>query len=101
VTFTAGTTQTINGTFTANGTSANKITINSSAAGVAYLSKASGAVICDHLILSKSSAGGGATWFAGSNSQDGGDNSGWLWQDPPKPMGQNSFNGNPMGGMAA
>ncbi len=80
ITFTASTTQTISGTLSCTGTSGNVITINSSSGGSAgILSKASGTVSCDYLSLSDSTATGGATFNAGSNSTNGGGNSGWSF----------------------
>lgn len=47
------------------------------------LSKASGTVSSDYLSISNSTAMGGAAWFAGNNSIDGGSNSGWIFPAPP------------------
>lgn len=55
--------------------------------GTHTLSKASGVVACDYLILSNSIATGGADWYAGSNSVDNGGNVGWIFDDPPAPVG--------------
>ena len=43
------------------------------------LSKSSGTVAVNYLDLSNSTATGGAYWYAGSGSVDGGGNSGWLF----------------------
>lgn len=43
------------------------------------LSKASGTVAVNYLNLSNSTATGGADWYAGSGSVDGGGNTGWLF----------------------
>ena len=43
------------------------------------LSKASGVVASNYLNLSNSTATGGAQWYAGSASTDGGGNSGWIF----------------------
>jgi len=43
------------------------------------ISKASGIVNCDYVDISYSQAIGGATWKAGLNSYDSGDNSGWIF----------------------
>jgi hypothetical protein len=48
------------------------------------LSKSSGVVSCDYLNLSNSTATGGATWYAGSNSVDNGGNTGWIFTDRPQ-----------------
>ncbi len=80
VTFTSSSTQTIAGTFSATGTASNIITINSSSAGTAgNLSKASGNVECDYLLLQDSAASGGAVWFAGAHSTGLTGNSGWVF----------------------
>ena len=44
------------------------------------LSKSSGIVDCDYLDLSYSTAQGGATWYAGANSEDTLKNSGWIFK---------------------
>jgi len=80
VTFTSANTQTISGTFTATGSAGNIITINSSISGTAgILSKASGTVLCDYLLLQDSSATGGAVWFAGAHSIGLTGNTGWTF----------------------
>jgi len=43
------------------------------------LSKSSGTVSCDYMNISSSNATGGATWIAGNNSVDSGDNDGWVF----------------------
>lgn len=48
-------------------------------------SRASGTVACDYLSLSYSHAQGGARWYAGSHSTDGGNNTGWIFSDVPIP----------------
>jgi hypothetical protein len=47
------------------------------------LSKSSGTVSCDYLDLSNSNATGGATWYAGSHSNDTTNNTGWIFTDLP------------------
>ena len=82
-TFTVGTTQTITN-WNLNGTAGNLVTINSSTAAVpALLSKASGTVSADYLSIQDSSATGGASWYAGSNSTNVSGNSGWIFSAPP------------------
>jgi hypothetical protein len=84
VLFNAARTYTINGTFTAIGTSGNLITINSTTPGSqATLSKASGVVSADYLSLQDSAATGGATWYAGANSTNVSNNTGWIFTAPP------------------
>ena len=87
VLFTAGTTSTFT-SFSLSGTSGNLITIGSVTAASHTLSKASGTVSSDFLSISRSSATGGAGWYAGANSTDGGNNSGWIFTAPPS--GSNS-----------
>lgn len=82
ITVDASTTQTINGTFTATGTSGNEITLVSSTPGTQYtFTKSTGVVGCDYLDLTDSNATGGARWYAGSNSADTSNNTGWVFGD--------------------
>jgi hypothetical protein len=87
--FTAGTTSTFTN-FNLSGTSGNLITIGSVTAASHTLSKASGTVSSDFLSISRSTATGGASWYAGANSTNGGNNSGWIFTAPPAPSGSNS-----------
>lgn len=75
-----GTTQTLND-FIAVGTSLNLITLLIYDEGPTKftLSKSSGTILCDYLELNGSNASGGATWYAGPNSIDSGNNSGWIF----------------------
>ena len=82
VLFTAGTTSTFSN-FSLSGTSGNLITIGSVTAASHTLSKASGTVSSDYLSISRSTATGGASWYAGANSTNGGNNSGWVFTAPP------------------
>jgi hypothetical protein len=84
VLFTAGTTNTFSN-FSLSGTASNLITIGSVTAASHTLSKASGTVSADFLSISRSTATGGAAWYAGANSTDGGNNSGWIFTAPPAP----------------
>ena len=88
VLFTAGTTSTFSN-FSLSGTSGNLITIGSVTAASHTLSKASGTVSSDFLSISRSTATGGAGWYAGANSTDGGNNSGWIFTAPPAPSAGN------------
>jgi len=88
VLFTAGTTSTFNN-FNLSGTAGNLITIGSVTAASHTLSKASGTVSADFLSISQSTATGGAGWYAGANSTDGGNNSGWIFTAPPTPSAGN------------
>jgi hypothetical protein len=82
--FTAGTTSTFTN-FSLSGTSGNLITIGSVTAASHTLSKSSGTVSADFLSISRSTAAGGAGWYAGANSTDGGNNTGWIFTAPPAP----------------
>jgi len=87
--FTAATTSTFS-SFSLSGTAGNLITIGSVTAASHTLSKASGTVSSDFLSISRSTATGGAGWYAGANSTDGGNNSGWIFTAPPAPSANNS-----------
>ena len=82
VLFTAGTTSTFSN-FSLSGTAGNLITIGSVTAASHTLSKASGTVSGDYLSISRSTATGGALWYAGANSTNGGNNTGWIFTAPP------------------
>ncbi len=77
VNFTASTTQTVT-TWTVSGaSSSNKITMQSTSSGSAWnLSKSSGTVTSNYLILQDSHAAGGATWNANGSTNVSG-NTGW------------------------
>jgi len=80
--FTSGTTQTVT-SFTAEGLSGKHLTINSTTPGTAAtLSKASGTVSVDLVIIQDSTATGGATWNAGSYSTNVSGNTGWVFASP-------------------
>lgn len=81
-TFTAGTTTTLTN-WNVSGTAGNLVTIGSATAASHTLSKASGTVSADYLSISRSTATGGATWYAGANSTNGGNNSGWIFSAAP------------------
>ena len=87
--FTAATTSTF-ADWNASGESTRLLTIGSVTAASHTLSKASGTVSSDFLSISRSTATGGAGWYAGANSTDGGNNSGWIFTAPPAPSGSNS-----------
>lgn len=79
--FTQGTTQTVS-SFTAVGTIGNLITLNSENGIDQFtLSKSSGIVGCDYLDISNSNSIGGASWYAGSHSNDTTNNDGWIFTD--------------------
>ena len=66
--------QTINGTFTCDGTSGDYASVTGGT-----ISKSSGIVIVNYVNLKNSTATGGASFFA-VNSQDLGGNTGWIFQ---------------------
>lgn len=81
--FTAGTTQTI-ANWSVSGTAGNLVTIQSTTAASHTLFKSTGTVSADYLTISRSTAtSSGATWYAGANSTNGGNNSGWVFTAPP------------------
>lgn len=81
--FTASTTTTYTN-FNVNGTSGKLMTIGSITAASHTLAKAGGGTIsCDYLSISRSTATPGSTWYAGTNSTDAGNNSGWIFTAPP------------------
>ena len=81
--FTAGTTQTITN-WSVSGTLGNLVTIQSATAASHTLFKSTGTVSADYLTISRSTAtSSGATWYAGANSTNGGNNSGWVFTVPP------------------
>lgn len=89
--FTAAKTHTFTGTFNVFGTAGKLMTVTSLTAAAHTLSKASGTVSSDYLSISQSQAGGGAAWYAGANSTDGGSNTGWIFTAPPAAGGTSSF----------
>jgi hypothetical protein len=75
---------TFTGTFNVKGTAGKLMNIRSDNTGVAaVLFKASGAVNVDYLSLQDSTATGGAGWYAGANSVNLSNNSGWVFSSPP------------------
>lgn len=83
LTLTSGTTQTV-ASFVANGSSGNVITINASTGGsAATLSQSSGTVSCDYLSITDNTATGGALWYAGANSTQGTNVTGWIFTAVP------------------
>jgi len=81
--FTAGTTNTFTN-FSLSGTAGNLVTVGSVTAASHTLS-AVGTVSADYLSISRSTAAGGAGWYAGANSTDGGNNTGWVFTATPAP----------------
>lgn len=82
VLFTAGTTTTV-ANFTRNA-GTNVITIGSITAASHTLTKSGGGRISlDYLSISRSTGTPALKWYAGANSTDGGNNSGWVFTVPP------------------
>lgn len=81
--FTAATTTTITTNWNVFGTAGKLMTVASATAATHTLSKVSGIVSRDFLSITNSIATGGATWYAGANSVDGGGNTGWNFTAPP------------------
>ena len=70
--------------FNINGRAGNLVTINSTFAPTAgTISKSSGIVSSDYLSIQNNNATGGATWYAGANSTNLGNNTGWIFTAPP------------------
>lgn len=92
--FTAGTTTIILNKFDVQGLAGQLMVVTSATAAAHTLQKANGVVDCDYLNLSYSQAGGGASWYAGANSTDGGNNTGWLFEDAPALVGSHGAGNN-------
>ena len=91
ITFTISTTQTFTA-FTLSGTAGNLVTINSSTASTqATLSKSSGTVSVDYVSIIDSNAAGGASWYAGANSTNVSNNTGWIFTAPPTATATGNF----------
>ena len=88
--FTATTTTTVTN-WNVSGTAGNLVTIGSVTAASHTLSKASGTVSSNYLSISRSTAAGGASWYAGANSTNGGNNSGWIFSNAPQINGNFFF----------
>jgi len=83
ITLPGSTTTTINdGGSLGNGT--DLITFTASA-GSATISKPTGVLEWDYVSLTNIPSTGGATFYAGANSTDGGGNTGWIFADGPEP----------------
>lgn len=80
--FVAGSTTTLTA-WAASGTSGKLLTIGSTSAANHTLSIPAGIVGANFLSVSRSTATGGATWYAGANSTNGGNNTGWIFSNPP------------------
>lgn len=80
LTFTAGSTQTITD-WDVSGASHGNITVNSSTNGTTYNLVGSGTPSADYLTIRDANASG-VSWYAGNNSSDAGNNTGWRFMDP-------------------
>jgi hypothetical protein len=81
------TTQTI-GTLTTNGSSGNLAKMASDTTTAATVSKSGGGrVSVDYMHLTRVAAVQTLTWYAGTNSTDGGNNTNWIFGDPPVAKG--------------
>lgn len=80
--FGSGSTTTVTN-WAVSGTSGNLVTIRSSTNGSAHtLSKSTGTVTSDYLSIRDSTATGGAVWYAGANSVNVSNNTGWIFSGP-------------------
>ena len=83
LTLPASATTTILNNFNVQGTAGKLMTVNSSTNGTtATLSRAAGTVNSNYLSLRDSTATGGASWYAGQNSTNLSNNSGWIFALP-------------------
>jgi hypothetical protein len=67
--------------------------VSSTPGSQATLSKATGVVSCDYLSIQDSNATGGAKWYAGANSLDVSNNTGWIFaaSNPDNPNANRFF----------
>jgi hypothetical protein len=78
------------GDFTASGQAGRVLTITSSINGVARtLTKTSGVVSVNHLNIRDSTATGGADWYAGADSVNTSNNTGWIFDNAPNTIAGN------------
>jgi hypothetical protein len=80
VLFTPSTTTTFTEDFDLNGTAGNLVTVGTvGSTGTFTVSKSIGTIGVNFLSLSRSTATGGAVWYAGGDSTNGGNNNGWTF----------------------
>jgi hypothetical protein len=80
----ANSTTTITKKFYVHGYPGKLVSLQSATGGAAFtLSKDSGVVACDFLSIRDSTATGGAQWYAGRNSVDTSNNTGWIFSAAP------------------
>ena len=78
--FQSNSTQNINSEFMGSGTAGYPISVSATSSGTqAEFKKSSGVVCIDYMSIRDSKTSGGATFYAGSNSTDLGNNSGWSF----------------------
>lgn len=83
ITFAAGTTTSV-GAWTISGSSGQLVTVTSATAATHTITKTGGGIVsANYLSISYSTATPSNTWYAGANSTDGGNNSGWIFTAPP------------------
>jgi len=70
--------------FRVYGSSGKLVTVGSTTASTHTLTCAHGPIICDFMSFSYSVATGGAVFFAGAQSTDGGNNTGWKFYGPAR-----------------
>lgn len=91
--FTSGTTTTVTN-FNVSGISGSLVTLKASSAGSQFtISKSSGTVSSNYLSVKDSAATGGASWYAGANSTDAGNNTGWSFSAAPAAENPGAFFG--------
>ena len=96
INFTNGTTTTVT-TWTVAGTAGNLITIQSTSPGNYWsLNDSSGTNTSNYLIIKDSHAGGGASWYPGGSSSDGGGNAGWIFASLTFTMSANAVDLGPL-----
>jgi hypothetical protein len=78
--------------FNISGSAGNLVTLDSTFAPSTFtISKSSGIVSSDFLSIQNSNATGGATWYAGANSTNVSNNTGWIFTAPPATGNTSSF----------
>jgi hypothetical protein len=83
-------TMTIKGNFDVWGVAGGKIAIGANTTNV-HLIKTKGVVSCNLVTITTIHAEGGARWFAGASSTNGGGNVGWMFKTGPTPIISSPF----------
>ncbi len=85
VQFTGGTTNTF-ANWSISGSAGQLVTLASTTTTAFNLVKSGGGTVsADYLSISRSNASPATTWYAGANSINGGNNTGWIFSAPPVP----------------